>query len=77
MKIYFLFVFEYLSLGKTLSDTYLAYCSPWQLASVTEGQGHCLLSMLIDVKLPTTHFWCCVYIQVVDFIVRNPILFGE
>lgn len=33
--------------------------------------------MLIDVKHPTTHIQWCVYIQVVGFIVRNPILVEE
>lgn len=51
----FAFVLQCPSSGKALSDTYQANCSPWQLASVREGQGHHLLSMLIDVKHPTTH----------------------
>lgn len=48
------------SFGKALNDTYQANCSPWQLASVGEGQGASLLSTLIDLKHPTTYAQCLV-----------------
>lgn len=51
----FAFVLEHPSLETALNDTYQVNCSPWQLTIVREGQGHNLLSMLIDVNHPTTY----------------------